>query len=77
MYHSALYLLAGKPVIAPEGVQYARRTTCQNCPHYRAMQCGLCDCLVNLKVMLSAEACPDNPARWSAVAPRGEDWDEA
>lgn len=49
----------------------ARKAICEVCPHYEpstfgfsTAHCGLCHCLLEAKVRLAAEQCPDLPPRW-------------
>lgn len=58
---------AGRQVIAPVEVREHRLAICRFCPHFKDDQCGICLCLIDAKVMLSGEQCPDNPPRWKRL----------
>ena len=65
LWHSFLYLIHGKPVLAPAPIVRARRFDCFLCPHREQDQCILCTCYISVKTSLSAEACPDD--RWPSL----------
>lgn len=45
-----------------------RREACAACPHaiLGGTICGICKCVIKAKTSLAAEACPDDPPRWTA-----------
>lgn len=45
-----------------ETVAEQRMAICQQCPHKKAIVCGLCDCPLKAKVRAMNDNCPDN--RW-------------
>lgn len=61
------FLFSGRPVLAPPEVQAERHAICLKCPLRLDDQCTVCTCFTNVKVMLSAESCPDHPARWKKL----------
>lgn len=66
---SAWYGLLGYPVVAPKFVQEQRHLSCKNCEHNTSGLCSLCICVIDAKVLLSAEECPDKPPRWRSLPP--------
>ena len=59
---------AGLSVVAPEEVREQRASICRFCPHNEDGQCMRCLCIIDMKVMLSGEQCPDDPPRWLRLA---------
>lgn len=72
VWHTLNYWLDGRPVIAPAEVQRHRLQACYQCPHRHFSQCRLCTCLLDVKTILSAEQCPDKPARWKKLTFSGK-----
>jgi hypothetical protein len=66
--------LAGVPVDqAPANVIAQRRQACSICPHATKHRtrgltihslCSRCGCVINAKIRLASEQCPDLPPRW-------------
>ena len=61
---------------APAAVIAERRQACSQCPHatkhpVRGLTihslCNRCGCVINAKVRLASEECPDLPPRWRKV----------
>ncbi len=67
LWRSSVYLAKGRPVIAPESVRRERMANCIGCPHNEHGLCLKCGCLIDAKVMLSSEECPDTPPRWERL----------
>lgn len=67
LWHAALYLFAGKPVIAPKAVRVHRLHLCLDCQYHDSGVCDLCECFIGAKTKLSSESCPDQPPRWKAL----------
>lgn len=56
----------GFDLLASGPVQRARWRKCQRCPHCDSgFQCRKCSCLVQAKISLALEKCPDH--RWDRV----------
>lgn len=57
-----------EPIVASPPVRLVRTLRCRknDCGHYvkKSDQCGLCTCVVELKVTMAAESCPDSPQQW-------------
>lgn len=70
LWRSFTYLLAGRPVIAPKAVIEVREAKCNACVKNLGGWCQICSCLVEAKVLLSAEQCPDDPPRWMRLTGR-------
>ncbi len=64
MWRSFVFFCQGRPVLAPPKERAAREAQCQICPHRELDTCLLCLCMIDAKVCLSAEECPDDPPRW-------------
>lgn len=59
--HVLQYVIAGRPVIAPEQVISDRERICGSCEENDKgvfPQCNACTCIIEAKVMLSSESCP-------------------
>lgn len=67
VYRTVKFLVQGRPVLSPPDIQQERTDICRKCPAYQDGQCLLCTCFVSVKVLLSAESCPDNPPRWKKL----------
>jgi len=67
MYHALLYLLSGRPVIAPELIRKHREAICKPCRFNDHYFCRRCSCLIAAKVCLASEQCPDTPPRWKSL----------
>ena len=65
MWHAAIYVWHGKPVIAPARIIAFREAKCQPCKYRDHGQCRLCTCFISIKTSLSSESCPDG--RWGKV----------
>ncbi len=63
-----LFLIKGRPVIAPLSIQRERMLHCAGCEMNENGLCTICCCLIDAKAMISSEECPDNPPRWKRVA---------
>jgi len=64
-----LFLLAclrffRRPELTPDRVAAIREARCQLCPHHSGGQCQICTCIVDIKVRLATESCPDTPPHW-------------
>ncbi len=57
-------LFSRNPVVATPTVQDIRERRCLKCTHLIGNQCGICSCVVSIKVLLASESCPDSPPRW-------------
>lgn len=57
-------LFSRNPVISTPQVQDAREEKCKQCDHLIGNQCGICSCVVSMKVLLASESCPDTPPQW-------------
>lgn len=64
IWRSFRYWLAGRPVIAPTYERQRRKAICDYCHHNQGDICDVCACIIDAKIYLSAEQCPDSPARW-------------
>jgi len=64
MWRALVWACGGRPIITPEKIRLEREGECQVCPHRELDQCMLCSCLLDAKLMLSSEQCPDSPPRW-------------
>ena len=67
MYHALLYLLSGRPVIAPEMIRKHRQTICKYCKYNDHNFCRKCSCVIPAKICLASEQCPDTPPRWKSL----------
>lgn len=67
MWRAFRYWVRGRPVVAPRFERVNRMAHCRGCPHNDSGICAKCDCLIDAKVMLSSEECPDHPPRWLAL----------
>jgi len=67
VYRTFRHLLQRRPVFAPQDVQDERYAACRKCPWHLDGQCTVCTCFISMKVVLSAESCPDNPPRWKKL----------
>ena len=67
VWHVIQYVWNGFPVMAPEHVVKDRSRICGECPFKVADQCSKCACFLTVKVLLSSESCPDQPARWNRL----------
>ena len=67
VYRTLKFLVQGRPVLAPTEVQQERYEVCRKCPWHFDGQCTVCTCFVSVKVLLSAESCPDHPPRWKKL----------
>lgn len=67
IWRASAFLLAGRPVIAPEFVRRDRMAYCRGCEHNENGVCAVCTCLIDAKVFLSSEQCPDTPPRWKSL----------
>jgi hypothetical protein len=57
-------LFSRNPTVAILEVQDERERRCAACQYFTGVQCGLCTCVVSMKVLLASESCPDDPPRW-------------
>lgn len=67
VFRTAKYLASGRPILAPVDVQEERYAICRSCRWYLDAQCTVCTCFVSMKVVLSAESCPEKPPRWKKL----------
>lgn len=67
VFKTLKFLVLGRPVFAPVDVREDRYEICRACPRYSYGQCTLCTCFVSMKVILSAESCPEKPPRWKKL----------
>ncbi len=67
VYRTVKFVVQGRPVLAPTDAQQERFEICRKCPLYLDAQCTACTCFVSVKVLLSAESCPDSPPRWKKL----------
>jgi hypothetical protein len=58
--NSFVYLVRGRPILAPKSIRNYRLAKCRACRHFikTSAQCGLCLCDVETKGALAAESCP-------------------
>lgn len=64
--------LSGEEILAPDKVVTDRTATCEGCPFFDPdfRQCNSCGCMVDLKVQLATEECPEG--RWGRVRLTGQ-----
>jgi len=55
----------GYETLAPEWAVRYRWKKCKACPQFDGVQCTLCQCLVEAKVMLATSGCPQR--RWYRI----------
>ncbi len=67
IWRSFRYWLEDKPVIAPAYERQRRKAICDYCRHNDNGTCDICACIIEAKVYLSSEKCPDSPPRWEAL----------
>jgi hypothetical protein len=67
VFRTLKFLKEGRPVFAPAEVQDERYALCRDCRWYLNGQCTVCTCFVSMKVVLSAESCPQKPPRWKKL----------
>ena len=67
VFRTLKFLKEGRPVLASTEVQDERYAICRACRWYLDGQCTVCTCFVSMKVVLSAESCPENPPRWKKL----------
>lgn len=58
----AMWRFWKRPEVAPQAVQDVRAARCRLCPYEEQGQCQKCTCVVDFKVILATEFCPDK--RW-------------
>lgn len=68
VYHVALYLLKGRPILVPTPILRYRERQCSKCAHFAHGMCKACSCVVNLKCRLDFEQCPLPEPRWRALS---------
>ena len=66
LWHAALYLASGRPVIVPREVMRSREEECRRCRFRDDIWCRKCHCLLGAKTKLASEECPDG--RWKKLA---------
>lgn len=56
-----------KPTWATEEQQNERLEICRSCPYFADGKCGICGCVMRLKVKAANVVCPHDPPKWTEV----------
>lgn len=63
IWHAAVFLWHGMPVIAPPPIVAHRLKICGKCMFKDGKFCRKCTCLIDVKTLMASERCPDG--RWA------------